>query len=259
MARKLFGTDGVRGVAGELLTAELALALGRAAVEQVAGGAPAGADHPRHARVGRDARGGARRRRHRRRGRRAARRRAADAGRAAADRAATASTSRRSSRASHNPYHDNGIKFFGARRLQARPTRPRRRSRSAWTRAAAPPARDRARRATLRGDARGLPARAADALRRPRPGRRRRAAGLRQRRDLPRRAGDLPAARRDGDVDRRRARRAQHQRRLRLDARRGARPARCARRRTTSASPSTATATACWPSTATARSSTATS
>src|SRR3712207_904060 len=29
--RKLFGTDGVRGVAGELITAELALALGRAA------------------------------------------------------------------------------------------------------------------------------------------------------------------------------------------------------------------------------------
>ena len=28
---KLFGTDGVRGVAGEFLTAELALALGRAA------------------------------------------------------------------------------------------------------------------------------------------------------------------------------------------------------------------------------------
>lgn len=31
MAKKLFGTDGVRGVAGEKLTAELALALGRAA------------------------------------------------------------------------------------------------------------------------------------------------------------------------------------------------------------------------------------
>ncbi len=31
MSRKLFGTDGVRGVAGELLSAELALALGRAA------------------------------------------------------------------------------------------------------------------------------------------------------------------------------------------------------------------------------------
>jgi phosphoglucosamine mutase len=33
MARKLFGTDGVRGSAGEFLTAELALALARAAVE----------------------------------------------------------------------------------------------------------------------------------------------------------------------------------------------------------------------------------
>src|SRR4051812_33361374 len=41
MARRLFGTDGVRGIAGELLTAELALALGRAAVEQIA------AEHPR--------------------------------------------------------------------------------------------------------------------------------------------------------------------------------------------------------------------
>src|SRR4051794_10238266 len=34
MPRRLFGTDGVRGVAGELLTAELALALGRAVVER---------------------------------------------------------------------------------------------------------------------------------------------------------------------------------------------------------------------------------
>ena len=34
MARKLFGTDGVRGVAGDLLTAELGLALGRAATLQ---------------------------------------------------------------------------------------------------------------------------------------------------------------------------------------------------------------------------------
>jgi phosphoglucosamine mutase len=34
MARKLFGTDGVRGLAGEFLTAELALALGRAVTEQ---------------------------------------------------------------------------------------------------------------------------------------------------------------------------------------------------------------------------------
>ncbi len=40
MARHLFGTDGVRGLAGEKLTAELAMALGRAATEQ-AGGAGA--------------------------------------------------------------------------------------------------------------------------------------------------------------------------------------------------------------------------
>ncbi|MSX02404.1 MAG: phosphoglucosamine mutase [Actinobacteria bacterium] len=37
MARKLFGTDGVRGVAGEKLSADLALALGRAATEQAGG------------------------------------------------------------------------------------------------------------------------------------------------------------------------------------------------------------------------------
>jgi phosphoglucosamine mutase len=36
VARELFGTDGVRGVAGEKLTAELALALGRAATEEAA-------------------------------------------------------------------------------------------------------------------------------------------------------------------------------------------------------------------------------
>jgi len=41
MARKLFGTDGVRGVAGEFLTAELALALGRAATRQI------GSERPR--------------------------------------------------------------------------------------------------------------------------------------------------------------------------------------------------------------------
>src|ERR1700704_3556055 len=40
MARKLFGTDGVRGVAGEFLTAELALALGRAATAQTAAERP---------------------------------------------------------------------------------------------------------------------------------------------------------------------------------------------------------------------------
>jgi phosphoglucosamine mutase len=38
--RKLFGTDGVRGVAGELLSAELALALGRAATRRTAAERP---------------------------------------------------------------------------------------------------------------------------------------------------------------------------------------------------------------------------
>ncbi|HEX3511463.1 MAG TPA: phosphoglucosamine mutase [Solirubrobacteraceae bacterium] len=40
MARKLFGTDGVRGVAGEFLSAELALALGSAATSQTGASAP---------------------------------------------------------------------------------------------------------------------------------------------------------------------------------------------------------------------------
>jgi phosphoglucosamine mutase len=35
--RKLFGTDGVRGLAGEFLSAELALALARAATSRVQG------------------------------------------------------------------------------------------------------------------------------------------------------------------------------------------------------------------------------
>ena len=38
--RTLFGTDGVRGVAGELLTAELAMRLGAAATREVGGGRP---------------------------------------------------------------------------------------------------------------------------------------------------------------------------------------------------------------------------
>ena len=40
MARRLFGTDGVRGVAGELLTAELALSVGRAAAASAAADRP---------------------------------------------------------------------------------------------------------------------------------------------------------------------------------------------------------------------------
>ena len=40
MARRLFGTDGVRGVAGEVLTADLALALGRAVTAEIGGDRP---------------------------------------------------------------------------------------------------------------------------------------------------------------------------------------------------------------------------
>jgi len=40
MARKLFGTDGVRGVAGEFVTAELALALARAATQRTGAARP---------------------------------------------------------------------------------------------------------------------------------------------------------------------------------------------------------------------------
>jgi phosphoglucosamine mutase len=39
-ARRLFGTDGVRGVAGEFVTAELALSLGRAATAWSAADVP---------------------------------------------------------------------------------------------------------------------------------------------------------------------------------------------------------------------------
>ena len=45
MARRLFGTDGVRGVAGEFLTAELTLALGRAATTRAS--ADSGSTRPR--------------------------------------------------------------------------------------------------------------------------------------------------------------------------------------------------------------------
>ena len=134
---QLFGTDGVRGVAGELLTAELAL----------------GARPRRHAAV---------------------RRRAPRACSSSATRASPARCSRPRWRpasprraatsllggvlptpgapllirrygfdlaavisASHNPYRDNGIKFFARRRLQALRRDRGRRSRRAWTEAAA--------------------------------------------------------------------------------------------------------------------------
>jgi phosphoglucosamine mutase len=113
MARRLFGTDGVRGVAGELLTAELALALGRAVVEQ------AGGEHPRVL-VIRDTRES---------GEMLEAALAAGVASAGADvllggvLPTPAAPLLIASRgydlaavisASHNPYRDNGIKFFGA-------------------------------------------------------------------------------------------------------------------------------------------------
>jgi phosphoglucosamine mutase len=113
MARKLFGTDGVRGVAGEELSAELALALGRAAASRAAG------ERPRVL-VIRDTRES---------GDMLQSALAAGASAAGADTllagvlptpAAPLLISRYSFdlaaviSASHNPYRDNGIKFFGA-------------------------------------------------------------------------------------------------------------------------------------------------
>ena len=115
--RKLFGTDGVRGVAGDVLTAELALALGAAATREIGG------EHPRVL-VIRDTRESG-----------PMLEAALAAGIASAggdvllggvlptpaaplllgrygfDLAAVIS-------ASHNPFEDNGIKFFGADRFK---------------------------------------------------------------------------------------------------------------------------------------------
>jgi phosphoglucosamine mutase len=111
MARRLFGTDGVRGVAGELLTAELTLALGRAAAEQASA---------RRVLVIRDTRES---------GEMLEAALAAGAAAAGADvflggvlptPAAPLLVARHGYdlavviSASHNPYADNGIKFFGA-------------------------------------------------------------------------------------------------------------------------------------------------
>ena len=252
--RKLFGTDGVRGEAGTFLTAELATALGRAATASLE------AERPQVLIV-RDTRESG-----------PMLEAALAAGIAAAggdallggvlptpaaailvkrlglDLAAVVS-------ASHNPYHDNGIKFFSRQRDEARrraggadrgADRPSRQSPRARPRARAE---RRPRRLPARARGR-LPARPLRPPHRPR---------LRQRRHLPGRPGDLRAARGRGRDDRRRARRPQHQRRLRLDPHRAAGRAGARRPGPRSASPSTATATACSRSTARAGSTTATS
>ncbi len=215
--RKLFGTDGVRGEAGTFLTAELATALGRATTASLE------AERPQVLIV-RDTRESG-----------PMLEAALAAGVAAAggdallggvlptpaaailvkrlglDLAAVVS-------ASHNPYRDNGIKFFSAQgtklgdELEARIE-----SLMDGAPAVAEVGRVRELNGGLDDYLRELEARLPARPLRP-PGR----ARLRQRRHPPRRPGDLRAARRRGRDDRRRARRPQHQRRLRLHPHRGA-------------------------------------
>ncbi len=169
MTRKLFGTDGVRGVAGELLTAELALGLAQAATDKTGAQRPqvlivrdtreSGEMLQAAVAAGVSAAGG-------------------DAllggvlptpaaplliGRYGFDLAVVLS-------ASHNPYEDNGIKFFAGDgyklsdeselEIERELERAERQGRSPADRPCA--------RAERRG--RGLPARAAQPLRRARPG-----------------------------------------------------------------------------------------
>src|SRR5215211_9496186 len=112
MARRLFGTDGVRGVAGEFLNADLALALGRAAATT------SGADAPQVLIVRDTRESGEMLEASLAAGVAAAGGHALLGGvlptpgaallvrRYGLDMAAVVS-------ASHNPYEDNGIKFFG--------------------------------------------------------------------------------------------------------------------------------------------------
>ncbi len=177
MAGRLFGTDGVRGVAGELLSAELALALGRAATHQT------GAERPQVLII-RDTRES---------GEMLQAAMAAGISSAGGDTllggvlptpAAPLLIARYGFdlavvlSASHNPYHDNGIKFFAAdgfklgdaaeEAIEVELAQP---GSSNGTRR--PNLRSRARAARHR---RGLPARAAHPLPGPRPGRAGRAA-----------------------------------------------------------------------------------
>ena len=258
-ARKLFGTDGVRGVAGEFLSAELALALARAATARVqTDGRPARVLIIRDTRESGEMLEAA-----------------VAAGVAAAGGEALlggilptpgaplliASPRLRPGRGPvglAQPVPGQRDQVLRRRRLQAQRRhrgRDRGRARAAAGRPGAPGSRAarstaRSRTTCARSQERfsGL-----DLTRPPDPAR------LRQRRHVPRRAGDLPPPRRRHRRHRARARRAQHQPQLRLDAPRPPAGRRCRPATTRSASRSTATATACSPWTATARSSTATS
>ena len=218
---RLFGTDGIRGPVGEILTPELALALGRATAAELQ------ADRPQVLIV-RDTRES---------GHMLESALASGLAAAGADvflggvlPTPAASILVRRHRfdlgavvsASHNPWRDNGIKFFDrtGRKLDddAEARVEARVAEGPATGAASRP------HPQARGRARGLPAGArVDVPARPqRPQDRHR---LRQRRHLPGRAGGLRAARGRARLDRHRAGRAQHQRGLRID------PSRARRRR----------------------------
>ena len=116
---RLFGTDGIRGVANVDLKPTLAFALGRATAHRLVGPGAVDRRRPGHAPLGRHVRGGDRRRRDQPR-----RRRPSASGScptpalaflagAAAEFAAGIMVS-----ASHNPAEDNGLKVLDARGLK---------------------------------------------------------------------------------------------------------------------------------------------
>ena len=236
MARKYFGTDGIRGRANGVITPELALKVGQAAgLDVQARRAPP----PRAYRQGHPAlrlhdRDRAGRRLHLGWHGRAADRPDADAGGRHAH-ALHARRSRRDDLGLAQPLRRQRHQAVRSGRLQAQ-RRHRAQDRSADGRRPHQEARQERRprpRQAHRGRARPLHrirqahAAAHHGSRGPARGRR-----LRQRRRLPRGAGSAVGARRRGGLDRRRARRLQHQPRLRLDLARGALPqgARAARR-----------------------------
>ena len=151
--------------------------------------------------------------------------------------------------ASHNPMPDNGIKFF-ARGGVKLDDAIEDRHREAAARAVGP-AHRRRRRPGLDVRRRGratTPPHLVSTVDRPLAGHQGRPR-LRPRRRLRRRPARAARRRRRGGGDLRRARRPEHQRRLRLDPPRRRCSARCSSTAPTPASRSTATPTAAWPST----------